>query len=143
MSKACPPLKMDCKSDKYGVTCRARTSGGTVGQIHLSRIRDHDDLLEVRFIQIEKSSRRCGIGTKLYEEAARLAAEQGKRMASDTSRTRATQRFWEKQVEKGRAQCIQAGLAVKLNENLEQMRGRWKCKRFAMRTLKPGSLAGK
>lgn len=58
---------------------------------------------QVAGIEIDPPWRRQGIGTALYEEAARIAAEAGYALCSDTVRSDETERFWEKQRRKGRA----------------------------------------
>lgn len=50
--------------------------------------------------------RRCGIGTMLWEALAAEACRKGIKMRSDTHRWEASEGFWKKQEQKGRARCI-------------------------------------
>lgn len=49
---------------------------------------------------------RCpGLGTKLYETAAKVACQQGTSLAGSPMRSAFSERFWQRQVQKGRANC--------------------------------------
>lgn len=65
----------------------------------------HTPCLQVSGIDVVEKFRRKRFGTKLYEEAARVAAQYGLSLCSDVpgSLDPKAQAFWEKQVEKGRA----------------------------------------
>jgi hypothetical protein len=81
----------------------------TVGvrQIGLLQTKTSGSALEVESIAIEDAKfRRCGLGTKLYEAAAKWGCANGMKLTSDVLRTTDSQGFWEKQVKKGRARCM-------------------------------------
>lgn len=65
----------------------------------------HTPCWQVSGINVLEPFRRKGFGTKLYEEAARVAEKYGKSLCSDTpiALDPKALAFWEKQVEKGRA----------------------------------------
>lgn len=71
----------------------------------------HDDLDVVAVSTIEVSPESCqrtGLGTKLYERAAKDACKLDRKpLASDTIRSRAAGGFWEKQRRKGRASLLE------------------------------------
>lgn len=54
-------------------------------------------------VDVLQRERRRGVGTRLYEAAAREAEGNGGRLASDTAITEAAQGFWAKQLRLGRA----------------------------------------
>lgn len=58
---------------------------------------------QVAGIEIDPKWRRRGIGTALYEEAARITAEAGYALCSDTVLSQEAEEFWVKQTRKGRA----------------------------------------
>jgi len=58
---------------------------------------------QVSGIEVYPAWRRTGVGTALYEEAARLSAESGVALCSDTVLSDEAAEFWHKQVRKGRA----------------------------------------
>lgn len=45
------------------------------------------------------------VGTRIYEEAARVACSRGKPLVSDIIRSAFAEAFWRKQVRRGRAKC--------------------------------------
>ena len=59
-------------------------------------------------IEIDEDYQRCGLGTKLYEAAARWACASGRQLRSDEVRSAASDGFWRKQAAKGRAVCAPA-----------------------------------
>lgn len=95
-------------------------------------------------IRVERSLQRKGIGTRLYLNAAKFACKQwGVPLASDTARTAESESFWQKQVRKGRAKCIdsrQPGQRIVYNDLEAQ--GDWPCARFALSCPAPRSLRG-
>jgi GNAT superfamily N-acetyltransferase len=94
---------------------------------------------KVAFASTRKTG--LGIGTKLYERAARYACRLGAPLASDSSRTRFSQGFWEKQAKKGRAVCVKgSGKATKLTDEFEH-KGKWTCGTYALECPAPRSLA--
>lgn len=61
----------------------------------------------VSFVSVDPEVQRQGVGTRLYEAAARDACEiYGAPLTSDAMRSAYSQKFWEKQVAKGRATCL-------------------------------------
>lgn len=63
--------------------------------------------LEVTSIAIDDpDQRRCGLGTKLYEAAAKWGCTHDLKLTSDVLRSVDSQGFWEKQARKGRARCM-------------------------------------
>jgi hypothetical protein len=66
---------------------------------------DGRPVFQVLGIGVRTKYARCGLGTKLYEAAARFACTQGAVLQSDFSRTPKSQGFWAKQTAKGRAVC--------------------------------------
>jgi hypothetical protein len=95
--------------------------------------------MKVAFAETKKTG--LGVGTKMYEAAARAACRMGKPLASDSSRTRFSQGFWLKQVEKGRAYCVPgSGKATKLTDDFDH-RGTWPCGTYALACPAPRSLA--
>lgn len=88
-------------------------------------------------------SPRCGIGTKLYERALKLACKHDIPLASDFARTEASEGFWSKQVAKGRAVCSRTDIS---GEKLKHVPrgfdtiGSWTCRRYVMREACPRSM---
>lgn len=63
-------------------------------------------------IEVTWEMQRCGIGTKLYGEAAKIACKEfGEPLHSDIERSVQAEGFWQKQVTKGRAVCTKEILA--------------------------------
>jgi len=97
-----------------------------------------------RFAQVTYAAAKvtgAGIGTKLYEAAARVACREGAPLMSDNHRTVYSQGFWEKQARKGRATCAVAAGGVKLSKEYD-ITGRWACGRYALTCPAPRSLRG-
>jgi len=93
---------------------------------------------KVAFVTVTKMG--IGIGTKLYEKGARAACRMGRPLASDSSRTRFSQGFWEKQAKKGRATCVPGtGRATRLSDDFEQT-GQWSCGTYSLECPAPRSL---
>ena len=63
------------------------------------------DAYQVGWISVKDERKRCRIGTRLYEAAARYACAEGLTLRSDVLRSASSQGFWEKQLTKGRAIC--------------------------------------
>ena len=79
---------------------------GTI-TVRITKTATGDDVVQVIGIGIkDEAERGKGFGTKLYEAANAFAQEQGMRLVSDFSRTEASEGFWKKQVEKGRAEPV-------------------------------------
>jgi hypothetical protein len=75
----------------------------TVGSLYVTRDRG---IFAVSNIEVSEQFRRCGLATRLYTVAAKEACSRGMPLQSDTTRSKYSQGFWEKQVAKGRARCI-------------------------------------
>ena len=61
----------------------------------------------MRVVHARATEPGLGIGTKLYEAAARVACRRFRLpLASDTARSSFSEGFWQKQVRKGRASCL-------------------------------------
>lgn len=147
--KLCPPLTFKCEgavTEKSGLECRAFRDGEEVGRIDLAQAQEGDEPIEgllqvsmVRAFVDRPSEARCGVGTRLYEFAATEACRQGMRLSSDTNRTRHSEKFWKKQVEKGRAECVYKSKkgrrgADELDEHLGATGRRWRCRRYALKS---------
>lgn len=60
-------------------------------------------------IRVSAELQRCGLGTRLYEQAAQYACDAlAEPLHSDITRSVMSDRFWQKQVTKGRAVCVRA-----------------------------------
>ena len=92
---------------------------------------------QVSAIEVAEKYRRRGLATKLYAEAARLAARGGLALCSDVplSLDAKAQAFWEKQVQKGRARWEVPGPAVREGENYDYGR-------YVLKFPPPASLSG-
>lgn len=96
-------------------------------------------LMKVAFVEVQR--RGLGIGTKLYEKAAAFSCRLGLPLASDMTRTAASQGFWEKQAQKGRATCLRgSGKATALSPRFVE-KGTWSCGQYALTCPAPRSLA--
>jgi hypothetical protein len=88
-------------------------------------------------------SPRCGAGTQLYQRALELACERGARLASDHSRTAASEGFWKKQVRKKRARCHthEPGRVLEYDPKKRDFRvlygQQWPCGQYVMREVCP------
>lgn len=107
---SCPRFKI--RAVEYGWSKDKPTAADfemTVGVRHVGRLMTsvQGNSLEVTSIAIDDpNQRRCGLGTKLYEAAAKWGCERGLKLTSDVLRSTDSQGFWEKQVKKGRARCM-------------------------------------
>ena len=101
----------------------------------------------VSWIEVDPSRRRCGISTKLYEEAARAVCEKyGRPLAVDTERTASTQAFWEKQVQKGRAICVESAPADRRRvapKPEDAVEGRGGCLYYQLKSCQISDLSGR
>ena len=77
-------------------------------------LKNSRDIWQVDKINVIEDYQRRGVGTLLYREMADVACERGVPLASSprTWRSRASSGFWNKQLEKGRAQDIGDGVIV-------------------------------
>lgn len=66
----------------------------------------------VSHIEVDDKHQRCGVGTQLYQQAAKLVCAMFRQpLHSDRQRSKSAQGFWSKQVAKGRAVCVRAATA--------------------------------
>lgn len=74
----------------------------------LGRWRDGKEVVRVHEIAVDRQHRRQGIGTRLYARAAALACHRFRLpLASNVLRSDDSEAFWQRQVRKGRAECLQ------------------------------------
>lgn len=140
----CPTYTVTCRRVQLpgrpsATRCWASPEGSrrVLGEMVLNPVRDGKHLA-VNMVTVDDRYQRCGVGTRLYEAALAAACEQGLRLASDTQRTDGSEGFWQKQVAKGRAQCVSSAPADRLNERWGP-EGTWSCGRFAMLETCPSS----
>ena len=102
-----PMKKTRWLANDYSATAfRGNQYLGTI-TVRITKTATGDDVVQVIGIGIkDEAERGKGFGTKLYEAANAFAQEQGMRLVSDFSRTEASEGFWKKQVEKGRAEPV-------------------------------------
>lgn len=94
----------------------------------------------VSYVLVNEGYKRCGIGTRLYEMAARDACAKGIRLQSDRRRSAYSEKFWQKQVNKGRAVCIKPSELTNKDRKEFSMKefdadafiGRGGCDRYAL-----------
>lgn len=67
---------------------------------------EYEKVAMVTGVGVKADFRRKGVATKMYEAAARWAAEEGVHLLSDTTRTEMSESFWKKQTEKKRADPV-------------------------------------
>ena len=109
-----------------------RSSVARLGAIRggAGALRDGPAVMRVARIDVVPGSRRQGVATALYERAARLACrEHCAPLASDFSRTPASDTFWRKQYVKRRATCYR--------------RREQHCEQYVFACPAPASLAGR
>jgi GNAT superfamily N-acetyltransferase len=94
-------------------------------------------------IHVRRDMRRCGLGTQLYERAAKLACEMGYPLSSDYSRSANAQKFWEKQVAKGRAICAAEAPRPKPALPASSVRGRGGCLYYTLKNCDIADLRGR
>lgn len=134
--KSCPRINFKRTDLKSGTVIEAFADHERVG---LLTLREKNS---VSLIEVEPGFARCGVGTRLYEKAARIAcAEGGTPLRSDVYRTAASQGFWEKQVRVGRAIC--AGREHPEHGGAEEaLVGRGNCLFYKLTCPAPKSLRG-
>lgn len=103
--KSCPRLTFNVeKQGEVEVSIKARVGDRMVGRAMLTNT---GTSYYVSTISVASGfPLRCGVGTRLYERALAFACKEKKPLLSDDLRTAASDGFWQKQVAKGRAQCI-------------------------------------
>lgn len=75
----------------------------TVGYLTL---RDRGEYVSVTDVRIDPALRGQKIGTELYKEALKYARLRKLPLSSDEIRSHFSESFWQKQISKGRAECI-------------------------------------
>jgi len=102
------PIREIDTGSRRELTFEYHEAGERQGDIRLRKVkRASRQVWEVAGVFIRASARRRGLGTKLYERAARAACESGAPLAS-TERVGEgmSDAFWEKQLRKGRASVL-------------------------------------
>lgn len=147
-AKVCPALDIrhQERGNKIAIAAFRRGTDTPVGKMMLV---DGPSLLSVSYAHVEPEMQHCGIGTKLYEHAVKVACDYQKPLASDDARTRYSEAFWQKQERKGRARCVREpdpdlDIGVQLDEEWRPT-GFWDCGQYALNEACPSdpSLAGR
>jgi GNAT superfamily N-acetyltransferase len=142
--KACPVLKI--KTAELGgsyeiyATHKAKIIGFLIARPDSRPVRGKS-FLRVEGVEVEPPYRRCGVGTRLYEVAAKLACSRGETLSSDVNRSVDSQGFWAKQVKKGRAKCVRPA-EVRTREDGQYAFGRDGCMFYALKRCPATTLAG-
>jgi len=126
-------------ADKYTLVAFDR-AGNSLGTMDLEVKTERGQ----RFTQVVWAFTRqtgAGVGTKLYERAARVACQEGAPLSSDTRRTKYSEQFWRKQAQKGRATCRVPTGGKHLSDDFAHV-GTWSCGRYALSCPAPRSLRG-
>ena len=137
------PFKTEVATDADGFTLRVY--GAERKLVGRMEVGIDDGLARVLFVHVDKTIRRAGIGTRMYERAAREACERGARLASDDRRSKYAEAFWQKQVAKKRATCIDEGGAFQFRPTGGETTKykAWKCATFALTCPAPDSLGAR
>lgn len=80
---------------------------GRDGLIGMLMTEIDDNRYSVASIGVDTEYRRCGVGTRLYTAAAKMGCAMGLKLGSDNLRSTYSDGFWQKQVRKGRAACVE------------------------------------
>lgn len=100
--------------------------------------------LKVGLIMVEKKYRRCQLATRMYEAAATYACRHGHALQSDTLRSVASQGFWAKQTDKGRAKCAKRAGVFEAPQHDGPHYGRGGCDHYRLTTCAtPVDLSGR
>ena len=113
MARSKLPVRICSKTSPHGPSAFAVPAGADctdwlarVGYLSTTEDEAHA-CVRVLEIEVDPKHRRRGIGTRLYEHAARAACEHaGKPLCSDNIRSRQAGGFWKKQLLKGRATAL-------------------------------------
>lgn len=139
---ACPVLKIQTDKlsrDSYEISAKHR--GKIIGFLVAKPDVAGRPFLRVEGIEVEPPYRRCGVGTRLYETAAKLACSRGETLASDAARSVDSQGFWAKQVARGRAKCVEP-TKISTREDGQYAYGRGGCMFYALKRCSITTLAG-
>ena len=145
MKKSCPVVRFVVhtinSTDIRSATIEALVNGKQVGKAGV--VKDRSKPPYVWNIWVDPKTQRCGIGTKLYEQAASYACKALREpLHSDRLRTAMSDGFWAKQVAKGRASC--ATRTTKPSGKLDPKQpiiGRSGCERFRLTCPAPVDLS--
>lgn len=141
VKKTCPRIRFVRENMDGHAAIKAYAAGGR--RVGLVTIKNK---ITIGFIDVHPGMQRCGLGTRLYEKAAKIACAEAKApLNSDMERTAASQGFWEKQVRKGRAHCAMPAdpAFVSKGADGESVYGRGDCDHYVLKCPAPASLAGK
>jgi GNAT superfamily N-acetyltransferase len=104
--ETCPVITFEKMRARGSALIRAYAGDESVGEVFLEK----DPVGNVPYvanIRVKPELQRCGVGTQLYEQAAQFACRVFRKpLHSDIYRSEMTDRFWQKQVQKGRAVCV-------------------------------------
>lgn len=114
------------------VILAAYQEGKGVGELEL-RASSRKGYAVVSYVVTEPSARRCGVGTRLYEAAAKWACRRDLRLASDNIRSANSECFWRKQKARGRAHCEGRGRGMKIDERFQDNGEDWDCEFYALK----------
>jgi hypothetical protein len=146
LADSCPVVKFETRQPPKGSGIRgaaiaAIVNGESVGQ---AIVVYGEGVPYVSDIRVAAEMKRCGVGTKLYEQAAQFACKTFKEpLHSDVERSAMSQGFWQKQVKKGRASCVSDMRAVDEDEVPDWMAtaGRDGCVRYRLTCPAPKDLS--
>lgn len=134
-------LRFDGRVFAVEISARATKKALPLGRI---TVKANGGEPSVSHIKVDERYQRCGLGTRLYEEAAKLACKRFKGpLRSDIERSTAADTFWQKQVAKGRARCLEATDKPSYADDTPDMPivGRSNCWRYVLTCPAPASLA--
>lgn len=146
MAASCPRLTV--RKTAHATSFRwtqfdAYQAGAKVGQLMLRErtLRGDFQRFYVSHVKVTEAARRCGVGTRLYEVAARHACQLYRSpLTSDIERSAAAQAFWDKQLRKGRASCAAPAEPYRGSESTP-VAGRGGCEYYTLRCPAPRTLA--
>lgn len=153
--KSCPRLRFRIVKPPFytseGVVLRGieahradlKANDNPVGMVNVRQ--DNGGAPRVTYIGVSEQYQRCGVGTQLYERAAQLACKTFKKpLRSDVERSAMADGFWQKQVRKGRAVCLDT-VSAREDDGYDAIpaHGRSGCYQYALlKCPAPPSLAG-
>lgn len=89
-----------------GITYRLYTDDNEYPNGEMVIKHDRDQSSTVDYISVDDKNQKKGVGTFLYEAAAKDACQLGYALKSSDYRSEFSEAFWQKQALKGRASCI-------------------------------------
>ncbi len=132
-AQAIIPAPKPWKKSNWSVTPSAG-SHKLVGDIIV--LEEKSDLFSVSGVGVAEEYQRCGIGTKLYELAAKYTCNKNLSLYSDVLLSKFSHAFWTKQVKKGRAVCVMQQPYHISDDPIEN------CRRFKLIDSCPKTLEG-